>query len=111
MTMGTTGTKTHFAYPNSNVTPLGAVSSSISKSAIFLPPQINEADIKQLMDQAFSQKAGADLVINYKLDTTVTMIPLVFINFYKLEMKLDGTAAKMEVGIKELQALKKDSLY
>jgi len=95
-------TQTHFSYPNSNVTPLGPVSSSFSKTGIIFPPSVTGADVKGLMDKALAQKAGADLVINSKIDTKYTIYPLFFFNIYTVDMTLAGTAANMEVGIQEL---------
>lgn len=104
MTMGNTGDKTHFAYPNSNVQPLGEVSSSFSKTTFLIPPMIETGDIKKLMEDALIQKPGSDLLINYKIDTTMTMFPVVPI--YMLRVDLKGTASKMTVGLKELKELK-----
>jgi len=93
--------ETNFSFPNSNVTPLGSVKSTMSRWS-FLTTPIGEADALLLLKDAIGQKAGADLVINYTLDTKVTVFPL-FI--YKTDMVLEGTAAKMEVGEQDLRSV------
>ena len=79
-----------------------------SKSSILIPPDITYNDVKELIDKGIAQKPGADLIINYKVDTTVTSYLGLF---YSLEITLQGTAVKMEVGEKELQETIKKSRY
>jgi hypothetical protein len=97
MKFGTVGEKTHFAYPNSNVQPIGHVQSMITKTGFFFPPLVTGEDVRTLIDQALSQKAGADFVINPQVDTKITTL---FI-YYELTMTLSGTAASMEIGRQE----------
>lgn len=108
LTVGKFDTNTHFAYPNSNITPLGQVKVATSKSSILLPPDITYDDVKELINKGMAQKPGADLIINYKVDTTVTSYLGLF---YSLEITLQGTAVKMEVGNKELEEVIKKSRY
>ena len=108
LTVGKFDANTHFAYPNSNITPLGHVKVATSKSSILIPPDITYNDVKELIDKGIAQKPGADLIINYKVDTTVTSYLGLF---YSLEITLQGTAVKMEVGEKELQETIKKSRY
>lgn len=97
-TNGTFQPSTHFAYPNSNVQPLGHISASVSEGAFLIPPSLDKEKVLKLMSDALSEKPGADMIINYRLDTTYTVYP-----FYTVQtVKLDGTAAKMELGEKEL---------
>jgi hypothetical protein len=90
--------QTHFSFPNSNVKPLGHVEASKVKWGFVIPPSLTADDVREMINEALAQKAGADLVINYKTDTKVTGIPFV----YKLTMTLSGTAVSMEVGEQEL---------
>ncbi len=99
MKAGSFDTETHFSFPNSNVTPLGQVKSTLSRWS-FLASPVEGDDALNLVNEAISQKSGADLMINYTLDTKMTMFPL-FI--YKTDMVVDGTAAKMNIGEQELQ--------
>jgi hypothetical protein len=94
--------KSHFAFPNSNVKPLGQVSVEKSKTSFIIPPSLDAADVRELLGQALQQKAGADLVINYKVDTKITVIPIPIFSIFTLTMSLSGTAVSMEVGEKEL---------
>jgi hypothetical protein len=102
--MGAIGDKSHFTYPNSNVEPLGNVSVQISKTGIIFPKSFEKEDVREMFSKALSQKAGADLLINYKLDTKFTS--WVILPVYTTTMTIEGTAAKMTVGKKELLELK-----
>jgi len=97
-TVGTFQPTTHFAYPNSNVQPLGHISASISEGSFIFPPSLDKEKILKLMNDALAQKPGADMITNYRLDTTYTMYP-----YYTVQtVKIEGTAAKMEVGEQDL---------
>ncbi len=96
-------TSTNFAYPNSNVTPLGKVEASTpSKFSVFVPRTMSRQNVIDLRDAALSQAPGADLLINVRTDTSVTMFPYP-IPMYWTKSTIKGTAAKMEVGEQELQ--------
>ena len=103
-TMGMIGDKSHFTYPNSNVEPLGTVSAEVSKTSFLIPKSFDKEDIRQLFNQALIQKAGADVLINYRIDTKFTTIPVIPLIFSTVT--ISGTAAKMTVGQKELLELK-----
>lgn len=103
MKMGSFDTQTHFTYPNSNITPLGSVESSRSKTTFIIPPAISAEDVRGLISEALKKKPGADLIINYGVDTKLTIIPIPIFSIFMLDMTLSGTAVKMEVGRKELQ--------
>jgi len=94
MTVGTFQPNTHFAYPNSNVQPLGHVSATLKEGSFFVPPELNKEKVEKLLSDALAQKPGADMVVNYRLDTKYTMFP-----FYTVQtLTLDGTAVSMKVG-------------
>ena len=99
VTAGRFGDETHFSFPNSNVQPLGHVTSTMSRWSFFVSP-LGKDDALVLLKDALTQKPGADLVLNYTLDTKITLFPI-FI--YKADITLDGTAAKMEVGEQKLK--------
>lgn len=101
-TMGSFNPSTHFTYPNSNVVPLGYVSASVKDQGIIFPPAVDKEKIVKLMESAMVQKPGADMIINYKIDTTYTQIPIPIFNIYFQTIKLEGTAAKMTIGKQEL---------
>lgn len=99
--MGGFNSETHFSFPNSNVTPLGQVKSSLSKWSIGLLP-VDSGDALNLVNEAIAQKSGANLMLNYIIDTRITIfLPFV----YKADMLVEGTAAKMEIGEQELQSI------
>jgi len=101
MKIGMFQPNSNFAYPNSNVEPLGRVTGSASKWGIFSASIID----KDMLDTAYSnalKQKGGDLLINYKITSETTLYPI-FIPFFKTELKVDGTAAKMTVGKQELK--------
>ncbi|RII31752.1 MAG: hypothetical protein CXR30_02795 [Geobacter sp.] len=106
MKMGSIGDKSHFTYPNSNVEPLGHVSASVEKFGLIIPKDMTKEDVRALFEKALSQKAGADVLINYKIDTEYTVIPIPIFSLNYTKLYLSGTAAKMTVGQKELKELK-----
>lgn len=98
-------TQSRFSYPNSNVTPLGHVEASITKTTFVINPSFDEQDARDLYEKALAQKPGADLLIDYKADTETTIIcPIVIPPFCIITMTttVSGTAAKMEIGRKAL---------
>ena len=105
--IGAAGTQSHFSYPN--VKPLGKVSATLSKTSWLVYPGVTEEDVKTLMDKALSQKSGADLLINYSIDTKVTIIPFIMLTY--MDISIEGTAVSMDVGKKNLQELIKDYGY
>lgn len=108
-TRGGFGEQTHFDYPNSNVKPLGHVSATVKKTGFFFPPSWGAEDVKTLIERALSQKPGADILINYKTNTTFTS--WVILPIYSSEMVLEGTAVSMTIGRQELQEQFNDSKY
>lgn len=96
MTAGGVGEKTHFSFPNSNVSPLGPVKVEKVKWSWIFPRNFSAQEMKDMLNEALAQQAGADLVINYKTDVTVTVVPI--LNIIKTTFVLQGTAADMVVG-------------
>jgi len=89
-----------FAFPNSNVEPIGFVSAEVTKIGFFNAVSVDKAFLDEVMSKALKEKGG-DLLINYKMETIVTSFPIVPI--YQTTLKVGGTACKMTVG---RQALK-----
>lgn len=107
ITSGGFSEQTHFDFPNSNVKPLGQVKASIEKSSWIVPPEVTLNDVRNIIDQALKLKAGADMIINYRLNTTNTS----YLYYYTMLITLEGTAVSMEVGEQELQELIDQSGY
>lgn len=98
MTAGSFSPSTNFTYPNSNVTPLGRVHITTKEGAFLSPPPLTKEKILKLLNDALGQRPGADMIVNYAIDTTYTMYP-----FYIIQtLNLEGTAVKMDVGKQEL---------
>ncbi len=87
-----------FVYPNSNVKTLGPVAAEKSKTAFFVAPTWEFNDTEEVYNQALAKANGANLLIDYKEDTTFST----FLMFNTINYRIDGTAAKMDVGEKPL---------
>lgn len=85
----------HFAFPNSNVKPLGHVSAEVSKVRVFVAAMVDKKMIDEVMNKALKQKGG-DLLINYKNTTSVTFFPIVPI--FVTKVRVEGTACEMTIG-------------
>ena len=101
VTSGGLGIKSQFVYPNSNVTALGPAKAEWSKTGFFMAPNMTINDIRGTYNKALSQVSGANVLVNYKEDTTVTLFPLFPI--YTIRYVIEGEAAHMEVGKKVLK--------
>lgn len=99
---GGTGAQTHFSFPNSNVEALGHVKAKKTRWSIIIPPTITNEDTIAVLNDALSQQAGSDLIINYKADTKMTTIPIPLLSPAWVTYSLEGTAAKMDIGEQEL---------
>lgn len=91
-------TKSQFIYPNSNVTPLGPVTYSATKTSFFVPPHWKIEDTKAAYRNALAKAPGATALVDYKEDTTYTSI----LFFNSTTYSLEGTAIKMEVGKQDI---------
>lgn len=99
-TIGSFGEQTHFSYPNSNIEDLGHVKVSHKKGSFLIPPTFTAEDFRVLMEEALSRYAGADILINYKLNTRYVNYPWFYITS---ELILEGTAVQMEIGEQRLE--------
>jgi hypothetical protein len=97
--LGSIRPQTTFAFPNSNITPLGPVKVEKSKTTFFVSPRWTIEDAKDAYNDALAQAHGANIIIDYKEDTAVTRI----MGFTTLTYTIEGTAARMDVGKKPLQ--------
>ncbi|MCK4340683.1 MAG: hypothetical protein KAY37_03030 [Phycisphaerae bacterium] len=90
--------QSHFSYPNSNVQALGPVNVKIGGSASWLTfPSYMTSEIDQkAYNAALSQVHGSNLIIDYVRTTTIKVIPILYI--FWTEERLEGTAAKMDIG-------------
>ena len=96
--------QTHFAYPNSNVIPLGHARGSASKSYINLLvyQQMPDFGGTALFEEAATRAlsgSGGDLIIDGTYQVSSTIYPLVTV----VNATVDGTAAKMEIGKRKLR--------
>lgn len=89
-----------FAYPNSNIKSLGTVHSEMAKTTWIVAPELKLEDLKKCYSDALSQAAGANILINYREDTTFTAWPLYF---YTVKYVIEGEAARQEIGEQHLR--------
>lgn len=94
--------QSHFSYPNSNVTPIGRVRGEATTQSIFAP-NFMDADVELEAIQAALKEKGGDVLIDYVLSTKTTMIPLFILNVFVTTYTVEGTAAKMVIGKRELR--------
>jgi hypothetical protein len=94
VTRGGMREQSRFVYPNSNVAPLGPTSASVSKTYFLLIPSIKVEDVKKTHADALAKVDGANALIDYHEDTTVSSIFL----FNTITYHVEGTAVKMNVG-------------
>jgi len=88
--------QTHYTYPNSNVTPIAHVKGQATKTSFFQPPMVTSSLEHDAIYNALQQASGADLLVNtfhFKDMTQFMVLPI-----YTLTYRVEGTAAKMEVG-------------
>lgn len=100
MKLGSFEPNSHFAFPNSNVTPLGQVSAEVSRTSFFIAKVVDKEMLDEVLNKALKEKGG-DVLINYKLTTTVTTFPIIPIIITSI--RVDGTACKMTIGRQELK--------
>ena len=88
--------QSHYTYPNSNVTPLNLVKGQASKTTFFTPPMVTASLQHDAIYNALKQANGADLLVNtfhFQDMTSLLILPI-----YTITYRVEGTAAKMEVG-------------
>lgn len=88
--------QSHYAYPNSNVIPLSHVKGQATNTSFFTPPMITASLQHDAIYNALQQAKGADFLVNtfHFMDITNLVIFPIYTTTYRVE----GTAAKMEVG-------------
>lgn len=100
--------QSHFTYPNSNVIPLGHARGTAKAHGDNNNFPDFSAAVRTAMDQAIASKSGADMLINVTATGTLSTKTQsdgrggVDIQ-YELDMVVDGTAAKMEIGRQQLK--------
>lgn len=93
-----------FAYPNSNIEPLGRVNATVSSFNFFVCKKVDKEMYHEARYKALQQKGG-DMILNAKFTTAVTVYPIVppIIAPCLTELTVDGTAAKQTIGRQELK--------
>lgn len=90
-------TESNFAYPNSNVVPVGLAKGDSGLKCGFTPPFVNSSMQSAAVTNALQQRSG-DILINYLEFVTYYQLPIVSCIKYSVE----GTAAKMTIGSQKL---------
>ena len=103
-TRGSYSDRSHYVYPNSNVEPIGQTQAVLEKSSVVLTPQIDRGEIETLIEKAISKRPDADILIDYKTNTKRSSYGIGIITYNKLQVTVEGTAADMEVGEKDLSS-------
>jgi hypothetical protein len=94
------GPQSHFDFPNSNVKALGPVKVKVpGRTTAFIPPLPKAEDDVMMYNVALAQVEGANIITDYiKIIRIYGLGPI-----YWSEYELEGTAAKMEVGQRDLK--------
>ena len=100
-TVGHMVPNSQFAYPNSNVKMLGPVKAEITKTSWLIAPDLKIADLRKCYNDAMSKASGANILVNYRESTTLTIYPIIFVSSVKYT--LEGDAAQMDVGKQQLK--------
>lgn len=96
------GPKSHFAYPNSNVIPLGKAIGEATVTRLGMMPPMISAELKEeALLNAISQIPEADILVDYVMTSSATTV----LFFQTLTIHVEGTAAKMTVGEQKLSKL------
>lgn len=93
--------QSHFDYPNSNVVPLGKVTGEFTKSALFSPVLVDGDMQENAIRNALNQKPDADILLDYSM---ITKMCSYFPGVHITTLRVEGTAAKMEIGKQPLGA-------
>lgn len=93
--------QSHFTFPNSNVIPLGSGKGAAKVHGdIYNFPDVGSATTNA-MEQAIKSKGG-DLMINVMINTVTTTTTVIsggdFSISFDVDISVQGTVAKMEVG-------------
>lgn len=92
----------HFAYPNSNVIPLGEGKGEATEASFFYLGGFMDPALMEEAVQAAIKTKGGDLLIDYDLYFRLIYIPFIF-PIYVTTWGAEGTVAKMEIGKQKLQ--------
>lgn len=91
----------HFAYPNSNIKALGPVKGESSTVSLMMPTVLTGSMMEEAYRSALSS-SGGDMIIDAIEVSTVRLIPIPYISVYYSTFTVEGTAAKMELGVQKL---------
>lgn len=92
--------QSHFAYPNSNVVPLGQGKGEASRVHWFTIMAIDPDVQEEAVQNAIKQKGGDMLLDYYAYYTVKQYIPMILTTS---EWTVEGTVAKMEIGKQKLR--------
>jgi hypothetical protein len=93
----------HFAFPNSNVIPIGEAKGSHTRlcGLLIINWGSPDGDDQQIAIEEALEETGGDILINVRTDSQLFMIPYLFALCIT---SVRGTAAKMEIGRQQLDA-------
>ena len=88
--------QSHYDFPNSNIRPLGAVTVELSRTSAFFP-RITDPDLEEEAILTALADSNGDILIDGLYIWNSTFIPLPFVRIYNTTLRIEGTAAKMEL--------------
>lgn len=85
--------QSRFAYPNGDYQALGRVSATRKYTRLFTAPEMGAVEFQDLERQALATKPGADLLVDYLVQSDVTQIPLQILPIVTFTtFRVEGTA-------------------
>lgn len=97
--------QSNFAYPNSNVVPLKHAQGQASRAYVvpFQAPDFENGAQEQDAINSALQSSGGDLLIDGSYSMRSKLYPLLFVQLWTVDVTVDGTASKMEIGKRNLK--------
>lgn len=97
--------QSNFAYPNSNVIPLKHAEGESSRTYVapFQTPDFGAGEQTQEAINLALQQSGGDILVDGSYTMKATMVWLYIVEIYTVDVTVEGTASKMELGKRTLK--------
>jgi hypothetical protein len=92
VTSSTRALSSNFAFPNSDLVPIGPVSAETTHWSFIMAPSLDKPEFDELVQDALREKSGGTLV-DYviEVDTFYPLLPLVYYSTFTI----NGTAVRV----------------
>lgn len=87
--------QSRFAYPNGNFAPQGYAAAERKYTRFFTAPEMGPLEFQELEREALATKPGADLLVDYLVESKVTQVPFQFLPIVTFTtFRVEGTAMR-----------------